>query len=148
MKIVDVPTAVKAKQKAFSQATMKLEVVEEEVKFSKYLEFILDGHEAFCKTPKMARKYGKLMDKIEKMDGAATIIFEDDDYDIMKAAAETAKWPTPSINRSYLPYYDAIANAQECDEDGNRKEKKDFPKPMPKPKLLENSTTDAEKKEG
>jgi hypothetical protein len=78
--------------------------------FKMFLTQAMDGHEPSGQGLANIRKAVKIVDKIEKMDGALAL--EDEEYNTIKAAIGAAKW-MPSAARAMLPFMEAVESAQE-----------------------------------
>ena len=115
MKVIDIPEEVEVKYRV-KTSEGSIEQRKEKVKFTKFLSDCCDMYQAFAKGPKMARQYGKIMDKIESVNGDKSVSFEDSDFEVVKGAVENASWITPDINRAYVPFYDAVDKAQDVQE--------------------------------
>lgn len=122
MKVIDVPKPVKVKLLA-KKADNIVEEVEQKITFSEFLIGACEGYKEFAKGPQMARQYNKIMDVVESANGAKSIQFEDEDFKVVKGAVDSASWNTPNINRSYIPFYDAVDSAEDVKIPGKAKKK-------------------------
>lgn len=111
MKIIEIPEPVKLPYKVAVDG--KLEDKTQESSMPEFLASCCGGFEKFASGPKMARQYGKIMDKIESVNGEKSVAFEDQDFAVVRDAVNAARWRTPQINRAYLPFYDALESATE-----------------------------------
>ena len=112
-KVLDIPEPVEIVFKAREKGQ---EDKAEEVEFPKWIGYVCGGYEPFRKGPEQGRTYNRIMNTVEKLeDGAKNIVFEDADFKILKLAAKDAVFGSPDVNRSYVPFYDALDNAQDID---------------------------------
>jgi len=112
VKVIDVPKPVKLKLLTKRSSDI-LEEVERPFTFSQFLIGACEGYKAFATGLKMARQYNKIMDIVESINNKKSVQLEDDDFGVVKAAVEAASWTTPSINRSCIPFYEAVENAED-----------------------------------
>lgn len=110
MKIIDVPETVKV-GKVESPLADQLPA---EVTFKEFLRLHVDNYTQ-VKTPKQIRQVAKVYDAIEnaKADekGHETIVLEDADYEILKAAVDESKY-MPGLARQLLAFNEAVENPQ------------------------------------
>lgn len=100
--------------------------------FLDFLTEAFDAYAAFKKGPKAARQYDKIMTLVEckqmelelEKEPTPSIAFEDEDFNVIREAVDHAEWITPSVNRKYIPFYDAMDKVETYDP----KAKKDEPK--------------------
>lgn len=110
MKIIDIPAAVVITVPTKSGNQIELKQVEKT--FTNFLVDACESYQEFAKGPRQARQYDKIMRVIEACNGNKTIQFEDADFDVLKDVVDRAPWLTPNINRSFMPYYEALEKAQ------------------------------------
>ena len=84
--------------------------VEGPVVFKAWLQDTLDVYEPLGLGPKGARQALKIANAIEDANG--TILLEDSDFDVVKAAVEKGKW-RPGVVRQLVPFIEAVEKAEE-----------------------------------
>ena len=113
MKVIEIPEPVQLPYKVAIEDTGKVEDRTQKSTLPEFLTACCEGFEKFAAGPKMARQFGKIMDKLESVNGDKSVAFEDVDYSVVRDAVNATKWRTAAINRAYLPFYDAVENATE-----------------------------------
>lgn len=112
MKIIDIPEAIEINMGMSPEGEVKgmhtlLEVVEK----------ALDLHEPLGKGLENIRKAIKIHGKVEKTkkSGEKVLRLEDDEYNTVKAAFESASW-APRFARQIGPFLDAVMDAQDVQD--------------------------------
>lgn len=112
MKIITIPKNVEltisVKRNGFVQTVKK------ETDFKAFLSESLSGFELFKKGSVNARLFNKLMLIIEEITPTQIEVkFEDEDFKKVKDAVAVADWLSADINRTFIPFYDAVETAKD-----------------------------------
>lgn len=106
MKLVTVPTPITIKL-----VTREGQEIAEPVEFKKFIINAIDSYQEGIKTIKQLRQASKIVSIAEG--STDTMVFEDEDYDLLKAATEAFSPKLfPKIGMQYLPYHDVIDKAE------------------------------------
>ncbi len=84
-------------------------VVERDYSFAFFLMEALKMNELFHKGSVNARLFNKLMTILESVEAdQKEIQFEDEDFKKVKDSVAQADWATSTMNRAFIPFYDAV----------------------------------------
>lgn len=118
-KVIQIPEKVKATIVAVKDG--KLMEGEVDWEFHKWLLNAVDSYP--CKGRKQARDLNRIAALLESVNGEKELLFEPNDFEILKEAAEQVDW-LGAANRRFVPFYDAIENAKDEKTATDKKDEK------------------------
>ena len=106
-RIVKIPEAVELRPRSLKDSPQEFP----KMSFKEFLMTSVESFERFGKGTKQARLQGKILDKIEAIDGEAEIHLEDEHYDAIKDSVDAFQ-KNPRVASILSPFLDAIENAE------------------------------------
>jgi hypothetical protein len=93
--------------------------------FARFVELLFDGLDIASKGIKNLRKYDRIMRTIEKAiaEDAKDFAVEEAEHELLLEALKLKNWTWPKLGRLYLPFIDAIENAEELTTANDKKKR-------------------------